>query len=346
MNSDKKINIEITTGTIIRIFLLALLVIFLYFVRDILAIFLFAVVIASAVEPIAHWVKRYHIPRVLTVLAIYLIAFSFLGIAFYLIIPTLFSESLDFVNNLPSVLAGKTGIQTLFGIAPNLPEALSGTLIQLFIGLQNSIGKFAAGFFQATTIIFGGVFSLVLIVVISFYLSVQEQGIEKFLRIVTPIQYEKYVLDLWSRSQQKIGRWLQGQVLLGMLVGVLVFLGLEIIGVKYALMLAILAFICEIIPIFGPIIAATPAVAISFLQSPTLALEVVILYIIVQQFESHLIYPVVVRKIVGVPSILVIMAMIVGGKLGGILGILLSIPISAVITEFLNDIETKKNSAG
>jgi predicted PurR-regulated permease PerM len=345
MNADKKMTIEITSGTIFRAFLLALLIVFFYLVRHILAIFLFAVVIASAIEPVAHWAKRYHIPRVLTVLIVYLLAFGFLVVTFYTIAPTLLADFLDFMNNLSSTWSQKTAIQTLFGLVPNLPEALSGALMQIFVGLQSAIESFTVGFFHATAVIFGGAFSLVLVVVISFYLSVQEHGIEKFLQIVTPATYENYILDLWLRSQQKIGRWLQGQVLLGMLVGVLVFLGLTILGIKYALMLAALAFICELIPIFGPIIAAAPAVGIAFLQSPTLALEVVVLYIIIQQFESHLIYPVVVRKIVGLPSILVIVSMIVGGTLGGFWGILLAIPISAVVAEFLSDVAAKKHAA-
>ena len=135
---------------------------------------------------------------------------------------------------------------------------------------------------------------------------------------------------------------MQGQILLGILVGVLVFLGLTILQVKYALLLAILSAIFELIPIFGPILAAIPAIAIAFLQGPSSALAVLILYVIIQQFENHLIYPVVVKKATGVPPILVILALIIGGKLGGFLGILLSVPLATVLMEIMNDIASKK----
>lgn len=344
MSPDKKneITIEITSGTIFRAFFLALFIVFLYFVRDILAVFLLAVVIASAIEPLAHWGSQRRIPRVLMVIAIYLAAFGLLSLSFYIIVPTLLTEFLDFIHRVPLQWIATTDIQTLFGFAPKLPETLSNALTQLAIGLQSYLEKFTAGFFGATAAIFGGAFSLILIVIFSFYLSVQEHGIEKFLQIVTPRKYEKYVLDLWTRSQIKIGRWLQGQILLGVLVGVLVFLGLTVLGVKYALMLAILAAILELLPMFGPIIAALPAIGVAFLQSPSLALMVIGLYVIIQQFENHLIYPVVVRKIVGVPSLLVVVAMIVGAKLGGLWGMLLAVPISAVFIEFLNDLASKK----
>ncbi|MFH0803586.1 MAG: AI-2E family transporter [Candidatus Tagabacteria bacterium] len=344
MNSDKRENIaiEITTGTIFRAMLLAILLVFLYLVRDILVIVLFAVVIASAIEPIAHWGARHRIPRVLMVLGIYAAAFSFLGMVFYLVVPTLFSEFLDFISSFSSQWLEKSSAQTFFGLFPNLPETLSGILTQLVVGLQSSIEKFTVGFFHATAAIFGGAFSFILVVVISFYLSVQEHGIEKFLQIITPKKYEKYAIDLWLRSQRKIGFWLQGQVLLGVLIGIFVFLGLTIIGIKYALMLALLATVLELIPIFGPVLAAIPAVGVAFLQKPSLALVVIALYVIIQQFESHLIHPVVVRKITGVPPILVIIAMIIGGKLGGISGVILAIPISVILVEFLNDMAARK----
>lgn len=344
-NKKENITIEITTGTITRAILLGLLLIFLYLVRHIVAIFLFAVVIASAIEPAAYWGKQRRIPRLLIVLGIYLAGFAFLSMVFYLIIPPLLTEFLDFAQHVPTKWATATDIQTLFGLAPNLPETLSGALTQLVIGLQGYLEKFAAGFFRATAAIFGGAFSLILIVILSFYLSVQEHGIEKFLQIMAPAKYENYILDLWMRSQTKIGRWLQGQLLLGVLVGILVFLGLTILGIKYALMLAILAAILELLPMFGPVIAAIPAIGIAFLQSPSLALVVAALYILIQQFESHLIYPLVVRKIVGVPSIVVIIAMIIGGELGGLWGILLAVPISAILIEFLSDIAAKKHIA-
>ena len=213
------------------------------------------------------------------------------------------------------------------------------------IQVDKKIEKFTVGFFRATASIFGGAFSLVLIVILSFYLSVQEKGIEKFIRLTSPLRYEKYVLDVWQRSKKKLGGWVKAQLLLGVLVGVLVFLGLTILGVKYALMLAVLAAIFEVIPIFGPVLAAIPAILIAFLQSPMLALAALILYVIVQQFENHLIYPTVMKKATGVPPLIIILAILVGGKLGGIFGILLAVPLTVILMELLTDWAKKKASA-
>jgi predicted PurR-regulated permease PerM len=188
--------------------------------------------------------------------------------------------------------------------------------------------------------VFGGLFSFILIVVLSFYLSVQENGITHFLRMITPRAHEEYVIDLWTRSQEKIGRWMQGQLILVVIIGVITYLGLLLIGVEHAMLLAFLAGIAELIPLFGPVIAAIPAVIIAFSGGgTTLALVVLAFYLIVQQFENHLIYPLVVRKVVGLSPIIIILALVAGGQLAGFLGVLLSVPLAAILMEFLNDYE-------
>jgi predicted PurR-regulated permease PerM len=346
--TDKKI-IDISSNTIIRIILFGLLLWIAYLIRDIIAIVLFSVVIASAVDPAARWFLNHKIPRTVGVLITYLIAFVVLGTAFYIVIPSLFSEFSDFLGSAPSFFESKITSGYFFHFLPKFPASLSIVLKELFLKAQNSLmlslGGMTSGFFQATVSVFGGTMSFLLIIVISFYLSVQERGIENFLRIIAPKEYEKYIIDLWARSRKKIGKWFQGQLLLGLLVGILVFLGLTILRVKYALLLAILSAIFELIPIFGPIMAAIPAIAVAFLQSPSLALAVLVLYVIIQQFENHLIYPVVVRSSTGVPPILVILALIIGGKLGGFFGILLAVPLAAVLVEIMNDIASKKEIA-
>jgi len=179
--------------------------------------------------------------------------------------------------------------------------------------------------------------------VLSFYLSVESDGVSNFLRIVTPTKSEKYILNLWKRSQHKIGLWMQGQVVLSIIVAMLVFLGLTLLRVENALLLAVLAGMFEIIPLFGPIIAAIPAVTLALVtDSVAAALLVIGLYIIIHQFENQLIYPLVVRKIVGVPPIISILALIVGGKLAGFVGLIISVPLATMLMEFLNDVEKNK----
>jgi len=342
MNNGGNINVNITSGAITRGILILSAFVLLYMIRDLVAVVLFSVVVASGVEPAAKWFQRRRIPRVLGVIFVYLIAFLLLGFMFYLVIPPIFSELSDFAESAPSFMDKPFGSGMITSLLPELPESISQLLFGFAESARGFVGGAASGFFQATATMFGGAMSFALIIILSFYLSVQEKGIENFLRIVTPVNKEEYVINLWLRSREKIGGWLKGQVLLGVLIGVLVFLGLTILKVPYALTFALLAAVFELIPIFGPIMASIPPIAIAFLMSPSLGLSVLILYVIIQQFENHLIYPLVVRKTVGVPPIITILALVVGAKLGGFFGILLSIPIIAVLMEYLNDVEKQK----
>ncbi len=322
---------------------MALLIWALWVLLDVVAVILLSIVIASAIEPLNHFLAKFKIPRVLSVLFVYLAAFFVLSLVFYLVVPPLLGDILDFISTLPTYIEQTLGPRgPLFLALPELPGAISDLLFSFAVSLEKSIPTLTAGLFSAGNSLFGGAVSFILLIVISFYLSVQEHGIENFLRIITPLENEDYILNLWQRSQRKIGRWLQGQILLGVLVGVIVFLGLTILDVKYALLLAILSAIFEIIPVFGPVMAAIPAVAIASIQNPLLGLMVLALYVIVQQFENHLIYPLVVKKTIGVPPLLVVLSLVIGGTLGGFYGIVLAVPAAAVLVEFLNDVASRK----
>jgi predicted PurR-regulated permease PerM len=209
--------------------------------------------------------------------------------------------------------------------------------------VSTSVSSLSNGFFSTASTIFGGVLSFLLVIVLSFYLSVESDGVTSFLRIVTPAKNEQYIISLWKRSQHKIGLWMQGQIVLAVIVAILVFLGLTLLRIDNALLLAVLAGVLEIIPLFGPIIAAIPAVTLALITNGmTSALVVVGLYIIVQQFENQLIYPLVVKKIVGIPPIVSILALIIGGKLAGFVGLIISVPLATMLMEFLNDVEKDK----
>ena len=343
--NEKNIIINISSGTFLRAILLGLLFVLLYILRDLVLVLLTSVVIASAIEPATRWFAKYRVPRIPAVIFVYVFIVAFIVMVLYLFIPPFLNEFSSLSSSLPQYLESINLINPITGSGA---EGLVGDLSKTFpLGetiknIQGTIVGFSNNIFQTLSAVFGGVFSFILIIIISFYLAVQERGIENFLQIIVPDKHEKYIIDLWKRSQAKIGKWMQGQLLLGLLIGVLVYLGLTILGVKYAFTLAIFAAMAELIPIFGPIIAAVPAVLLGFLDGPTLGFMVIGLYVIIQQFENHLIYPLVVRKVVGVPPLLVILALIIGGQLAGFLGILLSAPIAAVIIEFTNDIQREK----
>ncbi|KKU17016.1 MAG: hypothetical protein UX27_C0043G0003 [Candidatus Azambacteria bacterium GW2011_GWA2_45_90] len=303
--------------------------------RDIAAILFLALVIASAIDPLAQWFEKKGVSRIFTVLAVYLTAFGLIGLLVYLIVPVLLTEIRELSAVMPAYVEKiNSFIRTIQpATEQNLTETLKGFLRQL----EGSLGLVASNSLEAVIAVFGGITSLVLTVVISFYLSIQPRGIDNFLRALTPLHYEEYVMDLWTRSKRKIGRWAQGQLLLGFVVGVAVYIGLLLLGVKYALVLAIIAGIAELMPIVGVLISGTIAVLLAAVQDLFLGAMVLLLFVIIQQFENHVIVPQVMRKIVGLSPVVVILSLLIGFRLGGILGMLISVPVAAMLSEFWSD---------
>ncbi len=345
-NAPKNI-VSVDSSTIVRIILFLLLFAFLFLIRDTILIVLTAVVIASAIEPATKWLSRYNIPRVISVILIYLLtALLFISIV-YFIIPVFLEQAYGFTTNLPKYVSSFDLSNSIHSIGIESDAVVKG-ITDLFApeklleGFQQYFGQISGGALRAAGTIFGGFLDFILIIIISFYLSVQQNGISRFLRVITPYKHQRYVVDLWKRSQLKIGRWMQGQLLLGVIIGVLVYAGLSIIGVDNAFLFAILAGVFEIIPFFGPVLSAIPPMIVGFVDGGlTAGLLVVLLFIVIQQLENHLIYPLVVNKVVGVPPLLVILALIIGAQLAGILGLILSAPIAAAVMEFTNDIQKR-----
>jgi predicted PurR-regulated permease PerM len=218
----------------------------------------------------------------------------------------------------------------------------NASLSDIIKSTQGLIGTFSGGFFDVAGFAFGSAFNLALIMVISFYLSVKEKGIENFLRIVLPDRHEEYAISLWSRTERKIGLWLQGQLLLGIIIGMLAYLSLTILGVNYSLVLAIITAILELIPL-GIYIAMVPAVMFGFLSGGVpMAIMSFAIYFILHQFETYLIAPLIIKKVVGISPLVVILSVLIGFTLAGFWGVILAIPVAVCILEFLDDLEKKK----
>lgn len=345
MEEMKNIKINISAATIIKILVVLAVAGAVYYLHNLILVLLTAVTIASAIEPAADWFVRRKFPRVLAVLSIYLIAFSLFFIVVFFFLPPIFRDISDIAFNIPAQINSFIKADPTW----NSIMTLSGNFSNQF-SVQDVISKgllsssFPGDVFDLTKMIFSGFFSFIMIVVISFYLAVQKNGVENFLRIVIPNRREEYIVDLWQRTEVKIGRWMQGQLLLAVIIGPLVYLGLTLFQIKYALVLAITASIFEIIPIFGPVLSAVPAVILGFNDSVTLGLIMIGFYAIIHQFENHLLYPLVVKKIIGVNPLVVIISLIVGYELAGFLGIILSVPMATLLMELVNDIDKRKHA--
>lgn len=328
--------IDISVKTLIKTALVVLGIWFAYLISDILIMIIFAVIITSAVDRWASKLQEFRIPRIGGVIMIYLGVILFIVSISYLVMPVFLNEIGRFANNLPEYY---NQIAQYLGAPDSASQSLMiGRSQEFLINFEDKVLQAGGGVFSFFRNVFSGIAAVIAMFVLSFYLSLQEGGVRKFLQFITPREYEGYVLNLWQRTQNRLGQWLQGQLLLGLIVGILVFIGLSIIGVPYALILALLAAILELVPMAGPIIASIPAIILGFIIHPGTGFLVLIFYIVMQFIENHVLVPTVMKKAVGLNPVIVIISLLVGAKLGGIVGMLLAVPLAAVLMEILADL--------
>src|SRR3990167_1556336 len=264
------IHVEINTGTILRVVLVILFFVFLYILKDVLIIFLFALIIASAISPFANWLDEKRFPRLLGVLLLFLVVLALVVAVLSLIIPYVSQDISQLTSTLPQLVTKvSTSLDKVQQGSPQYLDFIS-EIQNILQGFSNYLKQSSQSIIGLIISIFGGVMSAIAILIISFYLSVTKKGIESFLGSIVPEKYEGYVADLWKRSERKVGLWLQGQLLLALIVGLVAYVGLSLMGIKFALMLGLLAFAFEIVPVVGPVLAAIPAVFLAFLQNPTI----------------------------------------------------------------------------
>ncbi len=345
---NNKNSISISTSTIVRVVLILFLVYLMWILKDLILVILTSIVIASFIESAVPSFKKIKIGRVFAVVIMYVLSISSLAFIFYLFAPLLITEIYNFATFISHYAPGidflnyfnNAAFSGAKDVVNNLSHGMSiGSLLETSRAFITSLSD---GFFTTLSVAFGSIFNVVLIVIISFYLSVQERGIENFLRIILPIRHEEYVVDLWSRTRVKIGLWMKGQMLLGVLIAILTYLVLSILGIQYSLLLAIIAGMMELIP-YGILIALVPAVSFSYLSGGmSSALWVLGSYLIIHIFEIYLFSPLVIKKVTGLSPLIIILAVLVGVELGGFWGLILSIPGAMFFMEIMNDLEKHK----
>lgn len=340
--------ISISTGTIVKI--LAILTVFagLFYVSDFVIALLVAVVLASAVEMPVMFMRKWGIPRAAAVISIFLSLLVFVLVVVFIFIPPVADDIALFIKTLPKILESvrifgrDMGFKDLSLAVQDLSRDISkGQILSI---LKDSLST-TGSVFATTSAVISSVVNFVLTFVLAFYLALEEHGVQKFLRLIVPIGKEEYITDLWGRAQRKIGLWMQGQLLLSLLVALLIYVPMLILDMPYATLLALLAFFGELIPVVGITLATIPALFLAWIHGGTSLLSVVaLIYFIVAQLESHVLYPKVMNKMVGVPSVVVIISIVIGAKFAGIWGVLLAVPLASILMELADDLGKRKNN--
>lgn len=327
---------EIGWQTIFRVVFFLLLIYFVYAAREALGVLLVAMVVALGIDPLVSWLGKKGVSRLLGTIIVFLIAILILSAAIYFIVPVLIIEATGFLIHLNRSFSSIIGL----GLPRTLIQGLSSSLDQV-------LSIFTGSNFSLTGAISTVVSRLVLIVstvLVSFYLSVEENGVERLLKVIIPDIYEKGILTIFSRFKIRIRRWFSTQLGLSLLIGLIYGTGMWLLGVNYALVLGILGAIFELVPIIGPVLSGAVMFLVAVSQSFSLGLYVLLFAFIVQQLEGHILIPIIMGRAMKVHPVVVIVSLLAGAEIAGLIGIILSVPIAVMAQETFNYMSEKKSS--
>jgi len=332
--------LDISWETILKIFLAAFLFYLLYLIRNILVLFIFALIISILFNPVIDFLKKKKIPRVIAVIFTYLVVFGMISFLIYSTLPLFISEIKYFLEIFPKYFE-------------TISPPLRGLGIQAFENLENfinlinqTLGKMAANIFNALFAIFGGIFSTIFVLSIAIFISLEERPIERTLSLLFPKKYEAYALDLWSKCQVKVSGWFLSTILGCLFVGFFSYFSFLLFNTKYPLSLGLLAGTLNFVPIVGPIITGIILFIVVSLDNLLKAIFVLLVFILVQQIENNIILPFLTKKFIGLSPVLVLLALTIGGTLWGILGAILALPLAGILYEFIRDFLRERKEAG
>jgi predicted PurR-regulated permease PerM len=273
---------------------------------------------------------------------IYLAGISFLALIVILLIPPISDQVVQLQINFPAYW--DKVIDDVSNISQLLSSYGLSAPLKAYLSSLNSNLPFTGDIFEKIGDFFRNIFAGFVILVITFYLLVEENATKKILRSLMPVDLLPYSYQMFNRIQRQLGLWLRGQLILSFCIFILVFIALSALNVKYALILAIIAGILEFIPYLGPAFSGFIAVSLTFLHSPFQALLVLILYILIQVFENNVLVPNVMRHAVGLNPVISLVSLLIGAALGGFIGVILAIPVATSVNVFLQDILDRKRS--
>ena len=326
--------IEISWKTLWRIAIFGACLAVLYFAREAIGVFAVAVVFALGFDPAVDFMQKRGIPRILGTLLIFLSGIGAVLLIAYFLFPVILLELGGFLEHFNDTL------NSLFGISvfSSAFKELGTSLKDAFFAFSNSKISItsAVGFFVKEIIL------ILATIVVMFYLMIEKDGIERFLRVILSDSYEKQTLSVFNKFKIKIRKWLSTQLFLSVIMGVLVSFGMWALGVEYPLLLGVLAAALEVVPVIGPIVVGCVAFLIASSTSVPLAVYTVVFFFVLQQIENHVFVPIVIGKSMKVHPIVVIVSLIAGGRIAGFVGILLAVPIAVLVQEIFDYFAEKK----
>lgn len=319
--------LETSTQVILKVIFAGLILAFLWIVRDIVLILVLSLILASAMEPMVDYFSEKRIPRAVSILAVYVLVFATAAFVVYLLVPPVIGQMRLLAEKWPEYAMQ---LERILGNSTLSLKEVGGYLKQISDGYKG-------GLLTGTVSVFNAFFTLITVLVISFYLVAEDRGMKKFISTLLPAHHRSFAVSLIEKIQKKMGLWVIGQLILSVSIFILSFVGLSLLRVDYALFLALLAGILEVVPYIGPFLSAVPGVFFAFIQNPPLALAVAVMYLIIQKTEGYVLVPKVMEKTVGTSPLVVLLSLLIGFQLAGVVGLLIAVPVVSALTVVVNE---------
>lgn len=301
--------IEISQKTIIFTALFLLFLWLMFAIRTVLLAIFIALIIMSALNPLVKFLEKRRIPRNISIVLIFVLIFLLVGSLLAAVIPATVNQT-----------------KSLFLQFPQIIEQLGIHSINQQV-LSDQLGSIPGNIAKLVINAFSNLVAVFTLFVVSYYLLLERANLHHYLiSFLGNDALEKKTENLINKLEERIGGWVSGQLTLMLIIGTLTYIGLTILNISYALPLAVIAGLFEIIPNIGPTISALPAVLIATSVSPVSALITIALYFLIQQFENTIIVPKVMQKAVGVKPLTTIFSLMIGIQLAGVLGAILAVP--------------------
>ncbi|WP_010531081.1 AI-2E family transporter [Lentibacillus jeotgali] len=316
------------------------------FLWHLLLPFLIAVLIAYLLYPIIQKMHKHGLPKSLAILLIYMLFFGGAGYLIYRIYPAVIEQTSDLQEQLPQMIEMyRNIIYSLYEYTSFLPETVHDRMDGLISEAETYIEDLLTDLVRSFTKIFDMIIVITVIPVLVFYILKDFETIKKYVKKWIPWKYHERTRILCQSIDEGLGSYIRGQLIVCLFVGVTAFALFKFLDIPYALLLAIIMGLTNIIPYFGPIIGAIPAVAITATISGKLVLFVLAGIFAIQVIDGNLLSPYIVGKSINIHPIAIIFALLLGGQLSGVIGMILAVPVLAVLNVVISHtISVRKNN--
>ncbi len=316
---SERVKVDISFLTVIKVILVAVLFVLLYWTRAVLLMIFISLILAAAFQPVVRsWSKKVgKTIAVLFLLAIFLVLISgFVS----MVVPLLVAQTKQLIADLPAYI---NRFQAFRAHTPSVQHWLDSASNSL----SNSLGNVV----NLTVSFVGGVISFFTIIILTLYFLLDEKSFSNLRQNVADEEKVDGLITIIKKVSVKLGNWLRGQLLLCLIMGALIYIALSIVGVPYALTIAAISGVLEIVPIVGPFISGLIAALIAYSVSPISSIIVVLIYLTLSQIEANFLVPKIMQKAIGLPPAIIIVGILIFGNLLGLIGALLAVPIMGII---------------